>query len=85
LTDRLIEAVAREATPKVFLLWGVHAQSKSALIEAVAPLRHLRLQSNHPSPLSASRPPVAFIGSRPFSRANAWLQDHQQAPVDWYA
>lgn len=28
LTDALIAATARDAAPKVFLLWGAHAQAK---------------------------------------------------------
>ena len=58
------------------MLWGAHAQAKSALIEATA-LRAgsqaLLLQANHPSPLSASRPPVPFLGSGCFAAARDWL------------
>jgi uracil-DNA glycosylase len=38
------------------------------------------IASAHPSPLSAS---AGFFGSRPFSRANALLQQQGAAPVDW--
>jgi uracil-DNA glycosylase len=62
LSDALIEAVARQPRRIAFLLWGAHAQAKAALIEAAAPGRHLLLQANHPSPLSARRPPQPFIG-----------------------
>lgn len=62
LTDRLIAAVARRSQPAVFMLWGAHAQAKAALIEQMAPGRHLLLRANHPSPLSARRPPVPFLG-----------------------
>ncbi|WP_310741061.1 uracil-DNA glycosylase [Ideonella aquatica] len=62
LTDALIEAVARQPRRIAFLLWGAHAQAKASLIEAAAPGRHLLLQANHPSPLSARRPPVPFLG-----------------------
>jgi len=57
----------------VFMLWGSHAQSKRALIDAK---RHLVLTSNHPSPLSALRPPVPFIGNGHFSQARAWREQH---------
>ena len=59
LTDALIAACSAHESPKVFLLWGAHAQSKLGLIDAS---RHLVLQANHPSPLSARRPPRPFIG-----------------------
>ncbi|MCB1978143.1 MAG: uracil-DNA glycosylase, partial [Burkholderiaceae bacterium] len=59
LTDALIAHVATQPQPVVFLLWGAHAQSKRALVDGP---RHLVLSANHPSPLSALRPPVPFIG-----------------------
>lgn len=62
LTDALIEAVAHQPRRIAFLLWGAHAQAKAPLIEQVAPGRHLLLSANHPSPLSARRPPQPFIG-----------------------
>ena len=76
LTDALLAKVAATASPCVYLLWGAHAQAKAGLIEATA-ARHGRealiLQSNHPSPLSASRPPVPFIGCGHFVQARQWL------------
>jgi uracil-DNA glycosylase len=81
-TDAVIGAVADDPTPKVFLLWGAHAQRKAERIHQ-SPLAHAVFESNHPSPLSALRPPVPFLGSRPFSRANAWLQAAGVPPVDW--
>ena len=73
LTDALIQAAAQDAAPKVFMLWGAHAQAKAALIAAAGP-QHLLLQANHPSPLSATRPPRPFIGCGHFSQAAAWLR-----------
>ncbi|MBB3283397.1 uracil-DNA glycosylase [Mitsuaria sp. BK037] len=73
LTDALIAATARDAAPKVYLLWGAHAQAKAPLIEA-AGNGHLVLQANHPSPLSATRGPVPFIGCGHFSAARDWLK-----------
>lgn len=81
LTDALIAAAAGDAAPKVFMLWGAHAQAKAALIAAAGP-QHLLLQANHPSPLSASRPPVPFIGCGHFSRAAEWLAG-QGRPMAW--
>ena len=76
LTDALLEEVAKTASPCVYLLWGAHAQAKAGLIERTA-LRHGRdaliLQANHPSPLSAARAPVPFLGCGHFATARAWL------------
>jgi uracil-DNA glycosylase len=72
LTDILVRAVALDPRPKVFLLWGAHAQARAPLIDE-AGARHLLLQSNHPSPLSAARGPVPFVGNGHFGRATAFL------------
>ena len=64
LTDAVIRQVSNGAQPVVFMLWGAHAQSKRALIDAN---RHQVLIANHPSPLSALRPPLPFIGCGHFS------------------
>lgn len=76
LTDAVIRQVSKEAQPTVFMLWGAHAQSKRALIDAS---RHLVLTANHPSPLSALRPPVPFIGCGHFSQARDWRDQHAPA------
>ncbi|MFC5496323.1 uracil-DNA glycosylase [Caenimonas terrae] len=76
LTDALLEQVAKTASPCVYLLWGAHAQAKAGLIERTA-LAHgcdaLILQANHPSPLSALRPPAPFLGCGHFLTARQWL------------
>ena len=69
LTDSVVRQVSLQADPAVFMLWGAHAQSKRSLID---PSRHLVLCANHPSPLSASRPPAPFIGCGHFSKAMVW-------------
>ncbi|HYJ78726.1 MAG TPA: uracil-DNA glycosylase [Longimicrobiaceae bacterium] len=76
-TDAAIGAVARRSAPAVFVLWGGYAARKVGLID---PQRHAIIQSAHPSPLSAQR---GFLGSRPFSRINAALEQSGQAPIDW--
>lgn len=85
LTDALIAAVAASPQPVVFMLWGAHAQARAAQILAAdpAPARHLILRANHPSPLSALRPPAPFLGCGHFSAANAFLQQHQCTPIRW--
>ncbi|MET3498017.1 uracil-DNA glycosylase [Variovorax boronicumulans] len=74
LTDAVIRHVSEGEKPVVFMLWGSHAQSKRALIDVE---RHKVLMSNHPSPLSALRPPVPFIGCGHFGQARAWREAHQ--------
>lgn len=71
LTDAIIRQVSNGPNPVVFMLWGSHAQSKRALIDAS---RHQVLVANHPSPLSALRPPLPFIGCGHFSKAAETLK-----------
>jgi uracil-DNA glycosylase len=74
LTDAVIRKVSKDAAPAVFMLWGAHAQSKRNLIDAS---RHLVLLANHPSPLSALRPPTPFLGCGHFSQARTWREQHK--------
>ena len=76
LTDAVIRHVSDVAQPTVFMLWGAHAQSKRPLIDTQ---RHKVLTANHPSPLSALRPPVPFIGCGHFSQAREWREAHADA------
>jgi uracil-DNA glycosylase len=71
LTDAVIRHVALAERPALFMLWGAHAQSKRALIDTN---RHRVLLANHPSPLSALRPPLPFIGCGHFGQARAWRE-----------
>lgn len=73
LTDALIREVGKSERPVIFMLWGAHAQRKRALIDLN---RHTILLANHPSPLSALRPPTPFIGCGHFSVASTWLKAH---------
>ncbi|OYZ27269.1 MAG: uracil-DNA glycosylase [Novosphingobium sp. 16-62-11] len=79
-TDAAIAAVAARAEPSVFILWGSHAQKKAAHVAGLADGPHLVLKAPHPSPLSAYH---GFFGSRPFSRANAFLEAHGRGTIDW--
>ncbi len=77
LTDSMVQACAHKNSPVVFLLWGGHAQAKQGLIAAHNhDQRHLVLTANHPSPLSAVRPPAPFMGCAHFSLARAWVAHH---------
>ena len=79
LTSILVEALAADQQPKVFMLWGTFAQAWRAML---AP-PHLTLQANHPSPLSARRPPIPFVGCGHFSAANAFLENNGRGQVRW--
>ena len=84
LTDELVRTVASRCEPCVFLLWGGHAQARRAGIEAADPgRRHCILSANHPSPLSARRPPVPFIGCGHFGQARAFLASRARGGIDW--
>jgi uracil-DNA glycosylase len=83
VTDALIRCVAQEQKPKVFMLWGAHAQAKQTLL-ANEP-QHLILSCNHPSPLSARRGANPFIGCGHFKAANAWLLQRNLQVSDWKA
>jgi uracil-DNA glycosylase len=76
LTDNVIRQVSASDHAVLFMLWGAHAQSKRVLIDEA---RHKVLVANHPSPLSAMRPPLPFIGCGHFSQAREWRQAHPKA------
>ncbi len=82
LTDALCVAVAEHAAPKVFMLWGAHAQAKVPLLVAAGGA-HALLRANHPSPLSALRPPEPFLGCGHFGRANDFLQAVGNSKINW--
>lgn len=80
-TDAIVRTVAAKPDPVVFMLWGAHAQKKAAFVRSVEQGgHHLVLKSAHPSPLSAHN---GFFGSRPFSKANAFLERRGLTPIDW--
>ena len=93
LTNYVIERCFMLPQPIVFLAWGRHAV---ALVEdarakaadqgsAGFDNKHI-LRSTHPSPLSANKQGGelrAFMGSRPFSSANALLAHYGENPISW--
>ena len=76
ITNEVIRHVSNINPFVVFILWGSYAQEVISLIDP----RHLILSSPHPSPLSSYR---GFFGSKPFSKANQALIDHQLSPIAW--
>ncbi|MBP6852798.1 MAG: uracil-DNA glycosylase [Rhodoferax sp.] len=86
LTDDILTAVLAQSQPVVCMLWGAHAQAKRPLVEASRVHgERLVLCANHPSPLSARRPPVPFVGCDHFRLANTFLVGCGLAPVRWDA
>lgn len=91
LTDDVLKTVVGMTSPVVFMLWGAHAQRLGEVIRAHGDWtadekgtgRHLVLTANHPSPLSALRPPQPFLGCGHFERANAFLQRNGTPPIAW--
>lgn len=81
ITDAAVAAVAARDVPSVFILWGSHARKKAMRVpELAANSRHLVLTAPHPSPLSAY---AGFFGSKPFSKANTFLEANGRGPIDW--
>lgn len=81
ITGAALAAVAAREVPSVFVLWGNHARKKAASIPQLAQRGpHLVIASAHPSPLSAYG---GFFGSKPFSKANAFLEAAGRGAIDW--
>lgn len=76
-TDAVIRRLAEKKDHLVFILWGNYAQRKGAFLDTG---KHLVLKAPHPSPLSAYS---GFFGSRPFSKANKYLEENGKTPIDW--
>lgn len=77
LTAQVLDRLCADGRPRAYLLWGKPAQAAAARVPGG---RNLKIETPHPSPLSAYR---GFFGSRPFSRANNWLQTQGMAPINW--
>ena len=75
VTAAAIAALVARGGPLVAILWGRDARSLAPALGDVA-----RIESAHPSPLSARS---GFFGSRPFSRANDLLVGQGAEPIDW--
>ena len=75
VTELAIDALGRRGGPLVAILWGQDARKLAERLGDVP-----RIESAHPSPLSARG---GFFGSRPFSRANELLVRQGGDPLDW--
>lgn len=77
LTDYIIKVLNTKEEPIVFILWGNFAKEKAKLITNNI---HYIIKSAHPSPLSAYN---GFFGSKPFSKTNKFLKEHNLKEIDW--
>lgn len=75
-TTAIIQALNQKHTPVVFILWGNYAKSYRNMINS----HHFIIESSHPSGFSARK---GFFGSQPFSKANEYLIQSHQEPIDW--
>ena len=88
LTGYVIRRCCDLEQPIVFLAWGRHAidLAESAMSGGAHAQNKCVLKSTHPSPLSARRNAGelhAFMGSAPFSTANAFLSEQGAEPIPW--
>lgn len=77
-TDAAIKALSDGRENLVFMLWGVFARSKKALIDQQ---RHCVIESVHPSQRFANR--GGWFGQHQFSRCNAYLTACGFQPIEW--
>jgi len=75
--QQITDAVAQKLGERdvVAIVWGKNA---GELTQHFRP--EFRIESPHPSPLSAYR---GFFGSQPFSRCNQILKEHDLSPINW--
>ena len=76
-TDKILSILNDLKRNIVFILWGRKAQEKGHFLDKN---RHLILKSAHPSPYSANN---GFLGSKPFSRTNHYLNSNNIKEIDW--
>ena len=76
-TDAVIRKLSEERENLVFILWGNYAKQKASAVDRT---KHLVIESAHPSPFSASN---VFFGSKPFSKTNEYLIEHNKKPIEW--
>ena len=75
LVDQVLARLADR--PRAYILWGGPAQKAARRVDGTM---NLKIETPHPSPLSAHR---GFFGSRPFSTVNRWLKDRGEREINW--
>ncbi len=76
-TDKIIEVLNEKKNNLVFILWGGPAQKKASKVDET---KHFVIKSVHPSPLSFYR---GFLGSKPFSKTNKYLDENGKEEINW--
>ncbi len=76
-TDAIIKIISDKKDKVVFILWGAFAKSKRGLIDES---KHCILEAPHPAAEVYAGGKAGFFGSRPFSKANAFLANGK---IDW--
>lgn len=76
-TKNLLTYLVENKKNLVFILWGKQALK---MTDGINLSEHCLICSAHPSPLSSYR---GFFGSKPFSKCNQYLIDHNQSPINW--
>ncbi len=76
-TLEAIKKVNEKDEMVIFILWGGKAKTFAKYIDQG---KHKIISSAHPSPLSAYN---GFFGSKPFSKTNEYLKEHNRKEIDW--
>ena len=79
-TDSVIELLSLKKENLVFILWGAYAKSKKELINGN---KHLIIEAPHPAAEVYAGGKAGFFGSKPFSKANQYLQAHGKTIINW--
>lgn len=77
-TDAVIQEISDHKSNIVFLLWGNFAHKKGCKIDRI---KHLVLESGHPSPLSANQ--GKWFGNKHFSKTNTYLKSKGIQEINW--
>ncbi len=76
-TDYVISQIDEKLDNVVFILWGRQARDKKKIMSNK---NNYIIESAHPSPLSAYH---GFFGSKPFSKTNNYLEEHNKKKINW--
>ena len=79
-TKLILKKISEDTDGIIFILWGGHAKGFKKLIQE-SNNNHYFIESHHPSPLSANR--GGWFGSKPFSKANEYLESTGKITIEW--
>jgi uracil-DNA glycosylase len=77
-TDSVIQLISDQKENVVFLVWGNFAQKKGTKIDRI---KHLVLESGHPSPMSANQ--GKWFDNKQFSQTNYYLENKGITSIEW--